>query len=256
MTSYPFVPPAMRSWAGFRRWGAPQVRHLREGRWWGWGGLPVPAMTCAECMGGDHNLCASERTHHCRVGHGGFAEFVRATSGVGDSLARGGGGGGILEASKAGPLFCGGITVFNPFCYSGDPAHRPHWCQWALGGLGHLGAPVRARRLGLRGHRFSTTAETKSGRAAVNSGAHTTFIWRRRTARSLAAHAGEVSGYDPREQSMCRWTWETLTLASLLGGEGRLHFLLWSGAGGDKRAYSPILGGQKSIQRFSPWEVP
>jgi uncharacterized zinc-type alcohol dehydrogenase-like protein len=81
-------------------------------------------------MGGDHNLCpTAEQTIVGR--HGGFAERVRCHWGWATPLPE------ALDASKVGPLFCGGITVFNPIVQcSVLPTDRVGVI--GLGGLGHL----------------------------------------------------------------------------------------------------------------------
>lgn len=86
--------------------------------------------TCKQCLSGDQNLCpTAEATIVGR--HGGFADRVRAhhlwTSPVPEGL----------DPAKAGPLFCGGVTVFNPIIQAGVlPTHRVGVV--GIGGLGHL----------------------------------------------------------------------------------------------------------------------
>ena len=73
----------------------------------GLGWFSGSCMTCRQCMSGNHNLCASgEQTIVGR--HGGFANKVRCNAEWATLLPPG------LDVKKAGPLFCGGITVFNP----------------------------------------------------------------------------------------------------------------------------------------------
>jgi len=68
-------------------------------------------------MSGDHNLCAgAEGTIVGR--HGGFADTVRCQAEWAIPLPKG------LDMAKAGPLFCGGITVFNPIVQFGVRAPR------------------------------------------------------------------------------------------------------------------------------------
>jgi len=86
--------------------------------------------TCPQCMRGDHNLCATaEMTIVGR--HGGFANRVRChetwATRVPDSL----------DPAKAGPLFCGGITVFGPIVENKvSPMDRVGVI--GIGGLGHM----------------------------------------------------------------------------------------------------------------------
>jgi uncharacterized zinc-type alcohol dehydrogenase-like protein len=87
-------------------------------------------MHCDQCLAGDHNLCATaEQTIVGR--HGGFADKVRCHWAWATPLPA------ALDAAKAGPLFCGGITVFNPIVQCGvKPTDRVGVI--GLGGLGHL----------------------------------------------------------------------------------------------------------------------
>jgi uncharacterized zinc-type alcohol dehydrogenase-like protein len=87
-------------------------------------------MTCAACLGGDHNLCANDQgTIVSR--HGGFAERVRAHAASVVALPK------DLDVQSAGPLFCGGITVFNPLIQFGvKPTDRV--AVVGIGGLGNM----------------------------------------------------------------------------------------------------------------------
>ncbi|MFN7146373.1 MAG: zinc-binding dehydrogenase [Myxococcota bacterium] len=85
---------------------------------------------CRQCLGGDHNLCP--KVEGVIVGrHGGFAERVRCQAVWAVKIPEG------LDPAKAGPLFCGGITVFNPIVQFGvKPIDRVGVV--GIGGLGHL----------------------------------------------------------------------------------------------------------------------
>jgi uncharacterized zinc-type alcohol dehydrogenase-like protein len=96
----------------------------------GLGWFSESCMHCEQCLAGDHNLCATaEQTIVGR--HGGFADKVRCHWAWATPLPA------ALDAAKAGPLFCGGITVFNPIVQCGvKPTDRVGVI--GLGGLGHL----------------------------------------------------------------------------------------------------------------------
>jgi len=96
----------------------------------GLGWFSESCMHCDQCLAGDHNLCATaEQTIVGR--HGGFADKVRCHWAWATPLPA------ALDAAKAGPLFCGGITVFNPIVQCGvKPTDRVGVI--GLGGLGHL----------------------------------------------------------------------------------------------------------------------
>lgn len=107
-----------------------QVKHLKAGQTVGLGWYSGSCMTCHQCMSGDHNLCpTAEGTIVHR--HGGFASQVRAQAAWVLPLPEG------LDPAKAGPLFCGGITVFNPIVQFGvKPTDRVGVI--GIGGLGHM----------------------------------------------------------------------------------------------------------------------
>ena len=94
-------------------------------------------MSCQTCLSGDHNLCSNgEDTIIGR--HGGFAERVRAHWVWAVPIPEG------VDPAKAGPLFCGGITVFNPIVQCGvQPTDRVGVV--GVGGLGHLAIQFLAK---------------------------------------------------------------------------------------------------------------
>ncbi len=106
------------------------VTHLAAGQRVGLGWFSHSCMTCPQCMSGDHNLCGnSEMTIVGR--HGGFADRVRASGESVIALPEG------VDEAIVGPLFCGGITVFNPIVQFGvKPTDRVGVV--GIGGLGHL----------------------------------------------------------------------------------------------------------------------
>ena len=85
---------------------------------------------CSWCLGGDANLCGSlESTIVGRCGS--FASHVKAHQDWLIPIPAG------LAAADAGPLFCGGITVFAPlFDEAVSPTARV--AVIGIGGLGHL----------------------------------------------------------------------------------------------------------------------
>lgn len=106
------------------------VTHLQAGQRVGIGWHAGYCNTCGQCMSGDHNLCASAVA---TIGghHGGFAERMRAQASAAVPLPEG------LNPADAGPLFCGGVTVFNPLVqFDMQPTDRVGII--GIGGLGHL----------------------------------------------------------------------------------------------------------------------
>ena len=129
MTQFPLVPGHEIS--GRVVAAGPKVKNVKVGDRVGVGWFSGSCMSCHDCMDGDHNLCAGHEG--VIVGrHGGFAERVRAHWAWAVPLPEG------VDAAKAGPLFCGGITVFNPIVQCGvQPTDRVGVV--GVGGLGHLG---------------------------------------------------------------------------------------------------------------------
>jgi uncharacterized zinc-type alcohol dehydrogenase-like protein len=128
MTQFPFVPG--HEVVGVIDAVGKSGKNLKVGQRVGLGWQSASCMTCEWCMSGDHNLCQnSESTIIGR--YGGFAEKVRADEPCVVPLPEG------VDAESAGPLFCGGITVFNPIVQFGvKPTDRVGVI--GIGGLGHM----------------------------------------------------------------------------------------------------------------------
>lgn len=108
----------------------PDARGVAVGDRVGLGWFSESCMSCPDCMTGNHNLCT--KAGQTIVGrHGGFAERVRCHWSWAVHLPA------AIDPAKAGPLFCGGITVFNPLVqYGVRPTDRVGVI--GIGGLGHL----------------------------------------------------------------------------------------------------------------------
>ena len=107
-----------------------EVKNLQVGDKVGLGWMSGSCMHCHECMDGSHHLCSTlEQTIVGR--HGGFADYVRSHWSWAIQLPEG------IDLAKAGPLLCGGITVFNPIILSGvKPTDKVGVI--GIGGLGHM----------------------------------------------------------------------------------------------------------------------
>jgi uncharacterized zinc-type alcohol dehydrogenase-like protein len=128
ITQYPFVP-------GHEVVGkviaiGERTTTVKVGEQVGLGWYSHSCMHCQWCMSGNHNLClTAEGTIVHR--HGGFADKVRAHQEWVTPLPIG------LDPAKVGPLFCGGLTVFNPMVQF-DIKPTDHVAVIGIGGLGHL----------------------------------------------------------------------------------------------------------------------
>lgn len=106
------------------------VRHLKVGQTVGIGWMAGSCLTCGQCMSGSHHHCGRAQPTIMRR-HGGFADIVRAQAAWTIALPD------DLSAIDAGPLFCGGITVFSPIIdYNILPTDKVGVV--GIGGLGHL----------------------------------------------------------------------------------------------------------------------
>ena len=118
-------------------------------------------MSCHDCLSGDQNLC--EGNESVIVGrHGGFADRVRAHWAWAVPIPEG------VDPAKAGPLFCGGITVFNPIVQCGvQPTDRVGVV--GVGGLGHLAIQF-LNKWGCEVFAFTSSEDKKA--ELLNMGAH------------------------------------------------------------------------------------
>ncbi|MBU2223776.1 MAG: NAD(P)-dependent alcohol dehydrogenase, partial [Gammaproteobacteria bacterium] len=128
MSSYPLV--AGHEVVGRIAALGSDVSHLQLGQVVGLGWHSGYCQVCASCGNGDQNLCAEAQG--TIVGrHGGFADKVRAHVSSVVALPEG------MDAKTAGPLFCGGITVFNPLVQF-DVKPTDKVAVIGIGGLGHI----------------------------------------------------------------------------------------------------------------------
>jgi uncharacterized zinc-type alcohol dehydrogenase-like protein len=128
ITEYPFVPG--HEIVGTVVAKGEQVKGINLGDEVGLGWFSESCLHCNYCLSGNQNLCSSaEATIVNR--HGGFAEVVRCHWIWATKIPKG------LDPSTLGPMFCGGITVFNPIVQNNvQPTDRVGVI--GVGGLGHL----------------------------------------------------------------------------------------------------------------------
>ncbi len=184
------------------------VTHLSPGALVGLGWQSGYCMTCPQCMSGHHNTCPSLQM--TIVGrHGGFADIVRAQAASVIALPAG------LDVPTAGPLFCGGITVFNPIDLHGiKPTDRV--AVIGIGGLGHLAIQF------LNAWGCEVTAFSSSGGKADEAkalGAHQ--VVNSRNPDELAALAGRFDMILSTVNVPLDWN----AYVQALTPRGRLHFV-------------------------------
>lgn len=112
------------------------AKGLKVGQKVGVGWTASSCLHCRQCKSGLHQLCA-EALPTIAGGHrGGFATRIRAHWMWTLPLPEG------LNLADAGPLLCGGITVFNPVMMYAAPTSRVGIV--GIGGLGHMGVKFAA----------------------------------------------------------------------------------------------------------------
>jgi uncharacterized zinc-type alcohol dehydrogenase-like protein len=205
------------------------VTHLLSGQKVGLGWHSGYCMSCASCMGGDHNLCAnSEATIVSR--HGGFADRVYAQAASVVALPPG------LDITSAGPLFCGGITVFNPLIqYNVRSTDRV--AVIGIGGLGHMALQF-LNAWGCNVTAFTSSEAKKT--EALKLGAHQTID--SHDAEGIQAAAGQFDMIISTVNVKLDWNAYVETLKP----GGRLHLVGATLEPLDLSLFS-LLMGQRSV---------
>jgi uncharacterized zinc-type alcohol dehydrogenase-like protein len=161
---------------------------------------------------------------------GGFAERVRAHWLWVCPIPEG------LNPAKAGPLLCGGITVFSPFLNFGiKPTHRVGVV--GIGGLGHMALKF-ARAWGCEVTAF-TSSESKRDEA-LQLGAHR--VVSSVDAKAMRAVAGRLDMVLVTVNVMLNWK----ALMTTLAPNGRLHLVGILPQPMEVEAF-PLIGGQRSV---------
>ena len=108
---------------------------LKVGQRVGVGWFSASDMHCHQCMSGNHHLCPQAQA--TIIGHrGGFASHIRAHWAWALPLPE------KLNPADAGPLLCGGVTVFAPLTRFVKPTDRVGII--GVGGLGHMAVKFAA----------------------------------------------------------------------------------------------------------------
>lgn len=124
------------------------VKHIKVGDIAGVGAQTQSCQHCKQCEKGDENFCAEKErvdTYAARFpdgskAYGGYANYHRGPGQLTFKIPDG------LKPAYAGPMLCGGVTVFTPLKENGcGPGKRVGII--GLGGLGHFGV-LFARALG------------------------------------------------------------------------------------------------------------
>jgi uncharacterized zinc-type alcohol dehydrogenase-like protein len=113
----------------------PNAKGLKVGQRVGVGWSSGSCMHCRQCLSGSQHLCPEVQA--TIIGHrGGFATHVRSHWAWAIPLPE------KLNLADAGPLLCGGITVFSPLAMYAKPSDRVGIV--GIGGLGHMAVKFAA----------------------------------------------------------------------------------------------------------------
>lgn len=206
-----------------------RVTRLKIGQRVGLGWFSHSCNHCEWCMSGNHNLCGTaEQTIVGR--YGGFADKVRAHEEWVTPLPEG------IDPAKVGPLFCGGLTVFNPIL---EFNVKPTDCVGVIGigGLGHMALRF-LRGWGCDVTAFSTNPD-KEAEAREFGANH--FV-NSRDAKALEKVANSFDFILSTVNADLDWA----IYINALRPKGRLHFVGVAPNPIQTHAF-PLIVGQKSI---------
>ena len=183
------------------------AKGLKVGQRVGIGWTAGSCMHCRQCMSGNHHLCA--QSTFTIVGHkGAFASRVRAHWAWAIPLPEG------IDVAEAGPLLCGGMTVFSPLAMYARPTSRVGIV--GIGGLGHMAVKFAAA-YGCDVTAF-TSSESKFDEAR-GFGAH--HVVSSRDTAAIKKLAGTFDLLIVTVNAPLDWD----ALIAALAPNGRLHFV-------------------------------
>jgi uncharacterized zinc-type alcohol dehydrogenase-like protein len=204
------------------------AKGLAVGQRVGIGWTAESCMHCHQCLSGQQQLCSEARP--TAVGHrGGFATRVRAHWAWAVPLPE------TLAFAEAGPLLCGGITVFNPLRMFAAPTSRVGVV--GIGGLGHMGVKFAAA------YGCDVTAFTSSANKFDEArGFGANHVVSSRDSAAIAKLAGTFDLLIVTVNVALDWN----ALIAALAPNGRMHIV---GAVAEPMALAaiPMIFGQKSV---------
>lgn len=227
LTEYPVVPG--HEVVGKISQVGDEVKHLSVGQTVGLGWHAGYCNECISCLSGDQNLCANAQA--TIIGHhGGFADKVRAVADSVISIPEG------IDLESAGPLFCGGITVFNPLVqFDVEPTAKVGVI--GIGGLGHMALQF-LNAWGCEVTAFTSSESKKE--EAIKLGAHQTL--NSRDPKEIEAAAGRFDFIISTVNVKLDWNLYLGTLKP----RGRLHFVGATLEPLDLGVFS-LIPGQRSV---------
>ncbi|MBS1661658.1 MAG: NAD(P)-dependent alcohol dehydrogenase [Bacteroidetes bacterium] len=208
ITTYPFVPGHEAIGKVVALGDLAKERGLKIGQRVGVGWNASSCLHCEHCLNGEHELCTTVQP--TIVGHhGAFATQIRSHWVWAVPIPDG------VDPASAGPLLCGGITVFSPLL-DGQvlPTHKVG--VFGIGGLGHMAIKF------LRAWGCEVTAFTSSSSKydeARSFGA--TYTASSTDTEELKKLAGSLDFIMVTANSPLDWN----SIISLLKPGGRLHLV-------------------------------
>lgn len=204
------------------------AKGLKVGQRVGIGWNSGSCMHCRPCKSGQQQLCSQAQP--TIVGHrGGFASHMRAHWAWTIPLPE------TLNVAEAGPLLCGGITVFNPISMYATPTSSVGIV--GIGGLGHMGVKF-ASAYGCEVTAF-TSSESKFDEAR-SFGAH--HVVSSRDSAAISKLSGKLDLLIVTVNVSLDWS----ALINALAPNGRMHVV---GAVLEPMSIPalPLIFGQKSV---------
>jgi uncharacterized zinc-type alcohol dehydrogenase-like protein len=227
MTQYPFV-PGHEAIGKVVAMGS-SAKLVKPGQTVGLGWNSGSCLHCTNCLTGNQNMCVTlEQTIVGR--YGAFATRVRCHWTWATPIPDG------VDLTKAGPLLCGGITVFNPFVQLDiEPTARVGII--GIGGLGHMALQF-ANKWGCEVTAFTSSA----GKAdeAKKMGAHKVIDTH--SGEQLAKAAGSFDLILSTVTADLDWP----AYINALGTKGHLHFVGVAPNPVPVPVF-PLIAGQRSI---------
>lgn len=205
------------------------VRRLEKGMTVGLGWHSGYCGDCHSCKTGDQNLCSSAQS--TIVGHhGGFADKVRADASSVVAIPEG------IDLKSAGPLLCGGVTVFSPMVQF-DVKPTDKVAVIGIGGLGHIALQF----LNAWGCEVTAFTSSESKRQEAKTfGAHKTL-----NSRDQAEIEAAASSFDFIISTVnVKLDWDLYV--NTLKPKGRLHFVGATLEPLDLGVFS-LMAGQRSV---------
>jgi len=207
MSQYPFVPghEAIGKVTAVGR----DAKFVKIGQTVGLGWNSGSCLHCRQCLHGDHNLCENlEQTIVAR--YGAFGTRVRCHWAWATPIPEG------VDPVKAGPLLCGGITVFSPLVeFEVKPTDRVG--VLGIGGLGHMALQF-LNKWGCHVTAFTTSAN--KAEEAKKMGAHA--VLNTRSEEELKKAKGS---FDFILSTVAAENLDLNPYVSALAPKGRLHLV-------------------------------